>query len=125
MKPVRVARRFALVGILVSILFFSFWALDYKFNFFHLPTADVVSTGTYKLPASRALVQRLNFIVCPPLVIMVVGMDMGTSANFFLAAVVAVLNGALYFILGLLVGLIWDKFSQHSHKSQANFNLDD
>ena len=124
MKPLRVARRFAVVGLLVSILFFSFWALDYKFNFFHLPTADNVPTRNYTQPASRVLVQKLNFIVCPPLVIMVVGMDLGASANLLLATVVVVVNGALYFILGLLVGLLWDKFSQRSRQNQGKLHLD-
>jgi hypothetical protein len=111
MRPIRLARRFALIGLLVSILFFSFWALEPKVNFFHLPTADEVSTSTYKLSSSRALVQRLNLIVCPPLAIMIFGMDMGAPANFFLATIVVLMNGALYFTLGLLVGLLWDKFT--------------
>lgn len=113
-----------LLGYLFRFYFFSFWALDYKFNFFHLPTADNVPTRSYTQPASRVLVQRLNFIVCPPLVIMAVGMDLGASANLLLATVVVVVNGALYFILGLLVGLLWDKFSQRSRQNQGKFHLD-
>jgi hypothetical protein len=119
MNPLRLARRFAAVGVLVSILFFSFWALDYKFNFFHSPTANYVSARNYKPPASRALVQRLNFIVCPPLVMMMVGMDLGTSANLLLATVVVVMNGAWYFILGLLFGLLREKFSQLTRKKPS------
>jgi hypothetical protein len=101
MNPLRLGRRFAIVGLVVSILFFSFWKLDYKFNFFHLPTAGNEPRGNYSQPVSRARVQRLNFIVCPPLAIMVFGMDLGASANLLLAAVVVLMNGALYFILGL------------------------
>ena len=114
MNPLRMARRFAIVGLLVSILFFSFWALEYKFNFFHLPTAENPPLGNYRQPASRMLVQKLNSIVCPPLVIMVFGMDMGLSANLFLATVVVVMNGALYFILGLIVGSLWKKVARPS-----------
>jgi hypothetical protein len=124
MTRLRLARRFAVVGLLVSILFFSFWALDYKFDFFHLPKANHVSSRNYDPPASRSLVQRLNFILCPPLVIMVVGMDLGASANLLLATVVVIMNGVLYFILGLLVGLLWDKFSQRSRQNQGKRHLD-
>lgn len=118
MTRLRLAGRFAIVGLLVSILFSSFWALDYKFNFFNLPPANNVSGRNYGPPASRALVERLNFIVCPPLVVMVAGMDLGASANFLLATVVVIMNGTLYFILGLFAGLLWDKFSQHSRQNQ-------
>jgi hypothetical protein len=124
MNPLRLARRFAAVGVLVSILFFLFWALAYKFNFFRLPTANYVSAHNYKPPASRAVVQRLNFIVCPPLVMMMVGMDLGTSANLLLATVVVVMNGAWYFILGLLFGLLREKSSQLTRKNQAKLHLD-
>ncbi len=123
MNPLRLARRFAAVGVLVSILFFSFWGLDYKFNFFHSPTANYVSARNYKPPASRALVQSLNFVFCPPLVMMVVGMDLGASANLLLALVVVVMNGAWYFTLGLLFGLLWDKFSQRSRQNQDKLHL--
>ena len=124
MNPLRLARRFAAVGVLVSILFFSFWILDYKFNFFPSPTGNYVSARNYNPPASRALVQRLNFIICPTLVIMVVGMDLGVSANLLLATIVVVTNGALYFILGLLVGLLWDKFSQRSRQNPGKIHSD-
>ena len=42
---------------------------------------------------------------------MIFGMDMGAPASFFLATIVVLMNGALYFTLGLLVGLLWDKFT--------------
>ncbi len=124
MNPLRLARWFAAVGVLVSILFFSFWALDYKFNFFPSPTGNYVSARHYEPPASRALVQRLNFIVCPPLVMMVVGMDLGISANLLLAIVVVVMNGAWYFVLGLLFGVLREKLSQRSRQNQGKLHLD-
>jgi hypothetical protein len=55
---------------------------------------------------------------------MVVGMDLGASANLLLATVVVIMNGVLYFILGLLVGLLWDKFSQRSRQNQGKRHLD-
>jgi len=55
---------------------------------------------------------------------MVVGMDLGASANLLLATVVVIMNGALYFILGLLVGLLWDKYFQRSRQNQGKLCLD-
>jgi hypothetical protein len=54
---------------------------------------------------------------------MIVGMD-GASANLLLATVVVIMNGALYFILGLLVGLLWDKYCQRSGQNQGKLHLD-
>lgn len=109
MNTVKLARRFALVGFLVSISFFFFWYLDDKFNFFHLPTVETPPPGNYSEPYLRALLENLNFIVCPPLVITFFGMDLGLSANLVLDAIVVVLNTALYFVLGVLCGMVWSR----------------
>jgi hypothetical protein len=55
------------------------------------------------------LLERLNFIVCPPLLITFFGMDLGLSVNLILDAIVVVLNTALYFVLGLLCGTVWSR----------------
>jgi len=55
---------------------------------------------------------------------MVVGRDLGASGNLLLATFVVVMNGAWYFILGLLLGLLRQKFSQHSHQNQGKLHLD-
>jgi len=36
----RPALRLALLGFLIETLFLSFWLLDDRFNFFHLPTSE-------------------------------------------------------------------------------------
>jgi len=109
MNTVKLARRFALVGFLVSISFFFFWYLDDKFNFFHLPTVETPPPGNYGEPYLRALLEKLNFVVCPPLLITFLGMDSGSSVNLVLDAIVVVLNTALYFVLGLLCGTVWNR----------------
>jgi hypothetical protein len=108
MNTVKLARRFAFVGFLVSISFFFFWYLDDKFNFFHLPTVENPPPGNYSEPYLRALLEKLNFIVCPPLFITFFGMDLGLSVNLVLEVIVVVLNTALYFVLGLLCGTVWN-----------------
>jgi hypothetical protein len=111
MNEIKVARRFALAGFLISILFYLFWTLDNKFNFFHLPTVGTVPPGNYNQPASRALLEKLNFILCPPyLATSFVGMDMGWTANLILWAISLVLNAALYFLVGWIIGSLWNEF---------------
>ncbi len=55
---------------------------------------------------------------------MVVGMDLGISANLLLAIVVVVMNGAWYFVLGLLFGVLREKLSQRSRQNQGKLHLD-
>jgi len=110
LNELKLARRFALVGFLISTLFFAFWLLEDKFNFFHLPTADNPPPGNYTQPAVRAFLVKLNFVFCPPFVVTVFGMKMGATANLILWAISLVLNVVLYFIVGLIVAAPWNKF---------------
>src|SRR5450631_3955 len=87
MNEKKVAQRFAVAGLLVSILFYVFWNLDDKFNFFLLPNGQTI-VGNYSQPASRALLEKLNFILCPPYVLTsFAGMDLGWTANLWLWAI--------------------------------------
>jgi hypothetical protein len=120
LKELKLARRFALAGFLISILFFLFWLLDDKFNFFHLPTVESAPPGNYSQPASRALLEKLNFVLCPPYVATsFVGMDLGWTANFILWAVSLALNTALYFIVGWIVGSLSNKLVRLKNRSNA------
>jgi hypothetical protein len=119
LNELKLARRFALAGFLISILFFLFWRLEDKFNFFHLPTVENAPPGNYTEPASRALLEKLNFVLCPPLVITVFGMDLGATSNLVLWTVSLVLNTALYFIVGLMVGLLRNKLTHFRKAPKA------
>jgi len=113
MNEIKLARRFALAGFLISILFYLFWNLDDKFNFFHLPTVKTVPPGNYSEPASRALLEKLNFILFPPYVATsFVGMDLGWAANLVLWAISLMLNTALYFLVGWIVGSLWNELTR-------------
>jgi len=109
MSEIKIARRFALIGFLTSSLFYLFWNLDDRFNFVHLPTADAAAPN-YMQPASRALLEKLNFALCPPYVVTsFIGMDLGWTANLILWAISLALNTALYFIVGWIAGSLWHK----------------
>jgi hypothetical protein len=119
MNQIKVARRFAFVGFLMSTLFFVFWLLEGKFNFFHLPTADNPPPGNYTQPAVRAFLEKLNFIFCPPLMVMVFGMDMGAAANLILWAISLVLNVLLYFIVGLIIAALWNHVTRFRNQPMS------
>jgi hypothetical protein len=119
-KPVTMAMRFALVGCLISVLFFSFWRLDEHFDFFNLPTLEQARTmGNYSQPVLRAFLEKLNFILCPPYAITsFAGMDLGRSANLVLWLISLVLNAALYFVLGLIFGALWNRVAQRKLRAE-------
>ena len=97
--------RLALCGFLIEVLFCSFWLLDDKFNFFNLPTVEQAAKmpGNYSQPALRSDLETANFLVCPPLVITIVGMDWDTAGNIVLDFIAALLNALLYFAVAAAI----------------------
>jgi hypothetical protein len=120
MNKMKLARRSALAGFLISIVFFIFWNLEDKFNFFHLPTVETAPPGNYTQPVMRALLVKLNFVFCPPLVITVFGMDLGWTANLILWAISLLLNTGLYFIVGLIIGSLWNDLARRKNRSDES-----
>jgi hypothetical protein len=119
-SPVKVARRFALGGFSISIIFLVFWFLEGHYNFFRLPSVEQATAmnHNYEQPKLRAAIERANFVLCPALVIMIVGMDFGTStsgiiANAILWGISLVLNTGLYFLVGLALGACWSRLVQY------------
>ena len=114
MTPVRLARmalRFALVGFLISVSFFVFWQLDDHFNFFNLPTEEQArAMGSFSQPALLAFLEKANFVLCPPYIVTsFAGMDLGKTANLILWLISLVLNTALYSVLGVAFGALWNR----------------
>ena len=102
-NTMKLALRLAVLGFLIEVCFLSFWLLEDRFNFFHLPTVEEVAKmpGNYSEPPLRSWLEKTNFVLCPPLVITVFGMDLGQTANFVLVSIAAVTNAVLYFLVGL------------------------
>lgn len=122
MELTKWGRRFALAGFLISVVFLLFWILDDKYNFFHLPTSEeaIRAPQNYSEPMLRAVLDKLNLFLCPPVVVTsFVGMDLGESANLILSGVAVVLNTALYFAIGVLVGFFWNRVKRTKLGSQV------
>lgn len=75
--------------------------------------------GNYSQPVLRAFLEKLNFILCPPYVITsFAGMDLGRSANLVLWLISLALNAALYFVLGLIFGALWNRVAQRKLRAE-------
>jgi len=117
----RPALRLALLGFLIETLFLSFWLLDDRFNFFHLPSVEqAASIRNYSQPALRAWIEDANCLLCPPVIATsFAGMDLGRTANIVLVLIAAVLNAALYFLVGLAVTGIRSRIRVKSARSPS------
>lgn len=121
-NAMRIAVRLALLGFLIEMLFLSFWLLDDRFNFFHLPAVEQADQlpGNYSQPSLRAWLEDANFILCPPLVATsFAGMDLGGVASIILALIAAALNAALYFVVGLTVARLRNKMGIRRARSPS------
>lgn len=108
----KLPRRLAIAGILVGMGLMVFWECDYKYNFFHLPTAEEASRlqSSYTAPPAYRFLEKATFVLCPGVFLGFVTMDMGEVANLIMWLVTTVINGAVYYCVGLFlraVGRRW------------------
>jgi len=101
----KVARRLALAGIAVGFAFMALsWAVD-KYNLFHLPTEEQLQgVPSYTEPVGSRLFDDAAFVFCPGSVIALMPMDLSTSAQLVVWVVIALLNGPIYYCVGLIIG---------------------
>jgi len=75
----------------------------YKFNPFHLPTVEqAAKMGSFSEPLLSRLFDDLTFVLCPASFLFFFTMDMGDAANYIMWAVVALINGPIYYCVGLI-----------------------
>jgi hypothetical protein len=110
---VRLPRRLAIAGIIIGLGLFSFWLCVDKYNLFHLPTSEQVSKmhASYKAPPIFWAVREATMWFCPGLVLGILTMDLGPGANLIMWSIAIIINGALYYCLGLALRSIASKWS--------------
>ena len=108
----RLPRRLAIAGIAIGLFLFAFWEFDYKYNFFHLPTAQEASRmqANYTAPPAYRFLERVTFVLCPGIVLGFFTMDMGETANVVMWLIVAVINLGVYYCLGLFLQALCKKW---------------
>ena len=100
----KLPRRLAIIGIIVGFAFMAASCYVDKYNPFHLPTSEQAEKmGGFSEPLPLRLLDDMTFVFCPasfPLFFFT--MDMGERANYITWAVVALINGPIYYCAGLL-----------------------
>jgi len=75
-----------------------------KFNPFHLPTVEqAAKMGSFSEPLPSKLFDDLTIVLCPasfPLFFLT--MDLGATTNYIMWAVIALINGPIYYCVGLI-----------------------
>jgi hypothetical protein len=103
----RVPRRLAVIGIVIGFGLMAIWWYIDKYDPFHLPTwQQAQSMGNFSAPPLLKFLQDLTLALCPGSFLHVVTMDMGNAMTYLTWAVASLLNGPLYYAIGLIIAAL-------------------
>jgi hypothetical protein len=107
LTPSSVPRRLAAIGIVIGFgLMMIWWYVD-KYDPFHLPTwQQAQSMGNFSAPPLLKFLQDLTFVLCPGSFLHVFTMDMGNVTTYLTWTAAALLNGPLYYAIGLVIAAL-------------------
>jgi hypothetical protein len=98
----RLPRKLAVIGIVIGFSLQGAWWYVYKYDPFHLPTLQQAQNmGNFSAPPLMTALEDLTFVLCPGSLLHVFTMDMGETITSLTWTVAALLNGALYYAIGL------------------------
>jgi hypothetical protein len=99
--------RLAVLGILIGFgLMATWWYVD-RHDPFHLPTwQQAQSMGNFSAPPLLKFLQDVTFVLCPGSLLHVFTMDSGNVMTYLTWTVAALLNGPLYYVLGLIIAAL-------------------
>jgi hypothetical protein len=106
----RLPRTLAVVGVAIGFgLMATWWYVD-KYDPFHLPTWRQSQTmGNISAPASFRFLKGATFILCPGSLLHIFTMDMSDNAIYAAWVLAALLNGPIYYAVGMVIGLIMNR----------------
>jgi hypothetical protein len=83
---------------------------DYKYNPFHFPTSEAVDRLT-SFPAHPLyhLAEKVMFVLCPGLLLQVFTMNTSERVSLIMWVVVALLNGPIYYCVGLILVAVMER----------------
>jgi len=85
----------------------------YKYDPFHLPTVQQAEKmGSFSEPTLLRLFHDLTFVSCPGSFLFFFTMDMSDTANCVMWVVVALINGPVYYCVGLILAALMKRRSQ-------------
>ena len=109
----RLPRRLAVIGIIVGFGFMATSWYVYKYDPFHLPTwQEAEKIGSFSKPPLLNLFEDLTFFFCPGSFLFFFTMDMSDTANYVMWVVVALINGPVYYCVGLILAALMKRRSQ-------------
>ncbi len=110
----RLARRLAVIGIIVGSGFMATSWYVYKYD--PLPTCPTWQRrrqmGTFSEPPLLRLFEDLTFVLCPGSFLFFFTMDMSDATNYVVWVVVALVNGPIYYCIGLVLAALMKRRSQ-------------
>ena len=98
-------RRFAVVGVGSGFACMALYWYDYRFNPFHLPPP----------PPMYNVVERMMFVLCPGLFLQIFTIGTGDRLGWVMWVFSALLNGPLYYLLGMLVATVARSAGHQQH----------
>jgi len=105
MTASKLPRRLALVGVGVALGFMAMWW--YADRIFRLPTEEQVQgMESYTAPLLFWLFRDATFVLCPGSVVTLIAVDLHEGAQFVNWLVAVLLNGVIYYCLGLVVAAV-------------------
>jgi hypothetical protein len=107
MPKSRISRNFGLVGIAIGAIWMTFWLLDYKYNFFHLPSVEQVQhmPNGYSAPWSYQLLNSMVYWFVPGIWLSVFAIDSGPFLAVAIWVAAVLLNFPIYYLLGMAVSV--------------------
>ncbi len=105
-NPRNLPKAFALAGILLGCLVLLVYWLDFKLNLFNLPTAGSSPSKNHSTPWAYEIFHELIFILCPGQLLHLFTIGLGDTVSWLVWCLGALLNGPIYYVVGLLVSNI-------------------
>ena len=96
-------RKFAYIGIAVGAGAALLWWSVRIFDPFHLPTVGHAPPN-YSAPPLYWIINDGVFVLCPGTLLQVFTIDIGGWVSWFMWILAVLLNGPIYYVVGLVVG---------------------
>jgi hypothetical protein len=98
----RIPRRLAILGIVIGFGLMSAWWYVDTYDPFHLPTwQQAQAMGSFSAPPLLKFLTDITFVLCPGALLHIYTMDTGSLMTYITWTAAAMLNGPLYYAVGL------------------------